>query len=185
MEWQIPLVVSAVVFAGFMLWRMRPSLGARGGTVRAALRSANARLEKATTDADRALALADAGDVCARAIGRSGSAVNYYLRAMRADPASLEVVTRAAASLDRRPRALEALMWRRLGEPWSDGSELANHAALLTLLGVYDRKAKTRPKARAIGNLLHAMGVDIPVDRPDAAVTPPAETALSASRDGG
>src|SRR5207253_786983 len=77
MEWQIPLVVSAVAFGGFLLWRTRPSFGDRGGTVGAKLREANLRLEKARTDGEKGAALADAGDVCARAIGRSGSAVNY------------------------------------------------------------------------------------------------------------
>ncbi len=175
MEWQIPLVVSAVVFGGFMLWRMRPSMGERGGTVRAALRDANARLEKASTDEDRGRALADAGDVCARAIGRSGSAVNYYLRAMRADPVSIELVTRAAASLGKRPRALEALLWRRLGEPWGEAAAPAHHAALLALAAVYDRRAKTRPKARAVEHLLRAMGVEAPA--------PPAAAAARSSRE--
>src|SRR4051794_10671227 len=117
MDWHIPLLVSALLFVAFMLWRMRPDFGSRAGNgaTAATLREAKQRIESAKDDKARALALCDAGDACAQSIGRTTGAVGYYLRAMRADPTSAAIVERAAAGLARRPHALESLLWRRLG----------------------------------------------------------------------
>ncbi len=122
MTWNVPLVVATFAFVLFLLWKLRPAHSARaeGGRARAALRAAKQRLESAKTDEERALALCDAGEAVATGLASGDSAIGYYLRAMRASPASADLVARAAKGLARKPRALESLRWRRLGaEPWS------------------------------------------------------------------
>ena len=140
MTWNVPLVVATFVFFAFLLWRLRPCHGRRraGRGKGAALRAAKQRVEAAKSDEERALALCDAGDAAAGGLAGSDSAVGYYLRAMRTNPRSAELVARAAQGLARRPRALESLLWRRLGaEPWSGGGEAAARAALDELARLY------------------------------------------------
>jgi hypothetical protein len=159
MELNLPLVIAAGVFVAFLLWRLRPVFpgGKRDGTL-AALREAKKRLEAAKDDKTRALALADAGDACARSLARTTGAVGYYLRAMRADPSSAELVDRAAHALTRRPYALESLLWRRLGaEPWSGDKRQAAQAALRHLAKIYNGPLRSRVKARAIEHALEAI----------------------------
>ena len=122
-NWHLPLALAAAAFALLMLWRARPVMRRRDASdaTRASLREAQGRIEAAATDAARALALCDAGDVCAASVGRAGSAAAYYQRAFRTDPGSLAVLERALLAFARRPRALEGLLWRRLAQgPWSE-----------------------------------------------------------------
>jgi len=154
MTWNVPLVVATFAFVLFLLWKLRPAFGAGGGRGKgAALRAAKQRLESAKTDEERALALCDAGDAVAAGLAGGDSAVGYYLRAMRASPASAELVARAAKGLARKPRALESLLWRRLGaEPWSGGGEAAARAALDELARLYAGPLRNAPRARAMEN---------------------------------
>ncbi len=160
MTWNVPLVVATVVFLAFLVWKLRPSLseggeGGGGGASgrRAALRAAKQRVEAAKTDEERGIALCDVGDIVAAGLARSESAVGYYLRAMRASPRSAELVTRAAKGLARRPRALESLLWRRLGaEPWRGGGEAAARAAIDELARLYAGPLRNAPRARAMEN---------------------------------
>jgi hypothetical protein len=155
---ELPLVLVAALFAGFMVWRMRPALGPSRGVGRVALRTAKERLEAATTPAARALALCDAGDACVASL-RTTSAVGYFLRAMRTDPTSAALVERAATALERRPHALESLLWRRLGaEPWSGASRGAAVMALRELAFLYEGPLRSRARARALDFALAAMG---------------------------
>jgi hypothetical protein len=155
---ELPLVLAAVLFAGFMVWRMRPSLGRERGVGRAALKAAKQRAQEAKTPGERALALADAGDASARSLGAT-SAVGYYLRAMRADPYSAALVERAAQGLVRRPHALESLLWRRLGaEPWSGASKASAVIALRELAFLYEGALRNRARARAMDYALAALG---------------------------
>ena len=159
MDWHIPLVVTAGIFVAFLLWRMRPAGSSRGDGAGAALKDAKKRLEAAKTDEERALALADAGDACARSVGRANGAVGYYLRAMRASPANAELVERASKALARRPHALEGLLWRRLGaEPWTQDKKPAAQAALRELARLYAGPLKNRVRARALEHALAALG---------------------------
>jgi len=154
------LVIVAALFGAFMVWRLRPSFaGARaGGPARGALREAKKRIEAAKTPGERALALCDAGDACAASL-RANSAVAYYLRAMRTDPTSSALVERAGRALARRPHALEALLWRRLGaEPWAGASRGAAVTALRSLAHLYETQLKNRARARAIDHALSALG---------------------------
>jgi hypothetical protein len=157
-DWQIPLLVSAVIFAAFMVFKMRPAVTPGARATAAALNDAKKRLEAAKDDAARALALADAGDASAR-LGRTNGAVGFYLRALRADPQSVAIVERAATSLARRPGALELLMWRHLAaHPWVGDNRATAIAGLKALAGVYGKRRRHHVRARAIGHALVALG---------------------------
>jgi hypothetical protein len=148
-DWQIPLLVSALAFAAFIVFKMRPQLSEGSRENALALKDAQKRILDAKDEPERARALCDAADACAR-LGRTNSAVGFYLRAMRADPRSKEIVMRSASSLANRPRALEKLMWRHLAaEPWTGDGRDAALAALRTLATVYGRRPN-QPRARAL-----------------------------------
>ncbi len=156
MPWNVPLVVASAVFVLFLLWKLRPRMDGGGGAGRAAaLRAAKARVTAAKDDEERALALCDAGDAAASGLAGSESAIGYYLRAMRASPASADLVARAARGLARKPRALESLLWRRLGaEPWAGGGEAAAKMALEELARLYSGPLRNAARARAMENAL-------------------------------
>jgi hypothetical protein len=156
MPWNVPLVVASAVFVVFLLWKLRPRMGGRGTEGRrAALRAARARATAAKSEGERALALCDAGDAAASGLAGSESAIGYYLRAMRASPQSADLVTRAALGLERKPRALESLLWRRLGaEPWVGGGEAAARVALVELGRLYAGPLRNAARARAMENAL-------------------------------
>lgn len=147
-DWSIPLVVATAVFLLFLLWRVRPFFGAhRTGEGREALREAQARIEAAKSEPERALALCDAAERM-----RAGEARGMYLRAMRADPASAEIVGRVVAGLAGRPRALESLLWRYLASrPWTDSKE-ATRAALDAMRVLYEGPLKSAVRAKAMGH---------------------------------
>src|SRR5262245_58335998 len=159
MDWHLPLVISAGVFVLYLLWRLRPSFdGPRDGSSRAALNAAKKRVETAQTQEERALALCDAADACVAGLGGASSAIGYYLRAMRVNPRSAELVDRAAKGLARRPRALESLLWRRLGaERWAGGGEAAARAALRQLQALYAGALRNPQRARAMEFALEAL----------------------------
>src|SRR5262245_55028797 len=105
MDWQVPLIVSALVFGAFLVWRLRPSFGEGKNAIERAraLKEAKQRIDTAKDDVARAKALCDAGEACATMVGRAGSAAQYFLRAMRAAPESVDVVQRASKSLAGKP----------------------------------------------------------------------------------
>jgi len=156
-DWQIPLVISAVIFAAFLIFKMRPAVtpGARASA--AALADAKKRIAAAKNDSARATALADAADACAQ-LGRTNSAVGFYLRALRTEP-KVETVERAIATLDRRPAALEKLMWRHLSaHAWTDESRSALIAGLRGLQKSYGKRRRFHVRSEAITHLLEALG---------------------------
>jgi hypothetical protein len=160
-----PLVVAAAAFLMVVLWRVRPALlGSRGsGTprgraAREALRDARMRIESTPDPQARALALCDAGDLVARGVGGASSATGFYLRAMRTDPKSADVVNRAVSGLASRPRALESLLWRHLGQaPWAADSRNATRTVLDALRVLYEGPLKNAVRARALGNARDAL----------------------------
>jgi hypothetical protein len=162
MQWNAPLAVASAVFVLFLLWKLRPHLDSGGGSGRTvALKEAKARVTAAKTDEERALALCDAGDAAAGRFQGSESAIGYYLRAMRASPQSAELVTRAAKGLARRPRALESLLWRRLGaEPWTGGGEAAARVALGELAKLYGGQLRNAARASAMDHARALLGED-------------------------
>jgi hypothetical protein len=152
-EWSLPLVLAAAAFLVVLLWRVRPLIpGRRRGTSREDLSQAHSRIEAATTEPERARALCDAADLM-----KTGSAKALYLRALRADPGSVEVIHRVVAGLTRRPRALESLLWRHLGAaPWRDFPE-ATCAALDSLRTLYEGPLRNATRAKAIANARDAV----------------------------
>jgi hypothetical protein len=159
----LALAVATGAFALMLLWRVRPAFGP-GRRRHAALKEAQARIEAAADEPSRALALCDAADLVAARMAGSGSAKGLYMRAMRADPSSVDVVSRAVAGLARRPRALESVLWRHLSlsapavPPGSRkgparGAMLASLDALRSL---YEGPLKNGVRARALANMRDA-----------------------------
>jgi len=160
MDWHVSVVVvAAVVFGLFVLYKFRPLLGGTGASAGPAdLRDARRRLTQATSDAQRLEAILAAGDACARTVGLGGGASSYYFRAMRLAPASAEIVDHAAKGLVRRPRILETLLWRRLGaEPWTGDYADSTRAALRQLIAIYTGTRKSPLRARAIERALASL----------------------------
>jgi hypothetical protein len=157
-DFHIPLIIAAAVFGVFMLWKVRPAaFSPTRAAARAALREAQKRIELARDEQSRASALCDAGDAAAGAAVSAASAVGFYLRAMRLVPTSPDLVDRAATGLARRPRALETLLWRRLGaEPWTGTTAPAAHAALRHLAALYNGPIRNALRAKAIEQALAA-----------------------------
>ena len=157
-DWQIPLVISAVAFAAFMIFRLRPVASGEGRATAAALKEAKQRVLDAKDEASRASALADAGDACAR-LRRTNAAVAFYMRSFRSKPGSKEIAERAARALADRPRALEKLMWRFLAttsfeEPTRDAALVA----LRALAQSYGKRPRFQPRQRALEHVLAALG---------------------------
>jgi hypothetical protein len=153
--YEIPLLVTAIVFAAFLVFKFRPVVGHEGRASAALLDDAKKRIAAAKDDDARALALADAAEASIR-LGRSSSGVNLFLRAFRTAPASKALVERAAAALARRPSALEKLMWRHLALGAGEGTTRlpATRVALQTLAVVYARRPPTRVRQQGIEHLL-------------------------------
>lgn len=157
MDGTIPLLVSAIAFAAFMVFRFRPVVSGDGRATAALLKAAKQRILAATDDVSRGSALADAADACAK-LGRFRAAVSYYLRALRANPSSHELAHRAAEGLARRPAALEKVMWRHLASTRFEDSREAAVIALRALVTSYSRRPRFHPRARALENVLEALG---------------------------
>jgi hypothetical protein len=160
-DWHLLVVITAALFGVFVIYKFRPAIGIGVGyrpSERKKVLAAKARLDAAKTDAERAHALAEAADACTRGGGSRSAAIGYYLRAMRLDPTSAELVERAAAGLVRRPRALESLLWRRLGsDPWFGETGLAAQAALRHLAELYSGPLKSAIRARALEHAVNAL----------------------------
>ncbi|MEO7110853.1 MAG: hypothetical protein ABI183_10475 [Polyangiaceae bacterium] len=171
--------VAAGIFGLYVLYKFRPFFGEAGsGAGRGDLREARLRLTKATNDAERLDALLAAGDACARTVGLGGGASSYYFRAMRLAPANDEVIVHAARNLERRPRILETLLWRRLGtEPWTGEHTKATRAALRQLISIYTTKRRSALRARAMERALAALeatDTKSPEKQAEREITPPA-----------
>jgi hypothetical protein len=83
---------------------------------------------------------------------RGRGAMAAHLRAVRDEPASVQVVERAVAALSKRPRALEVVLWRHLAAaPWESRRE-AVLASLDALRSLYEGRRRNQVRARAIAN---------------------------------
>jgi hypothetical protein len=159
-EWSTPLVLATCAFLAVLLWRVRPAWpwsGKRKAS-REALREARARIEAAKDPTARALALCDAADLTARPGVRLGGAAGLYQRALRTDPSSAAVVSRAVAGLASRPRALESLLWRTLAAAsWTGDSRDAARIALDALRTLYEGPLRNAVRAKAFGHARDAL----------------------------
>jgi hypothetical protein len=150
----LPLVIAAGVFFAVLVWRVRPVIGfgRRPGVSKEAVRGHLARAEAAKDEHERALALCDAADLFT-----AGGARGLYLRALRADPASLQVVQRTVTGLAKRPRALEHVLWRHLSQsPWKDARE-ATVASLDALRVLYEGPLRKSLRAKFFAHARDAM----------------------------
>jgi hypothetical protein len=148
---KLPLVILALLFVLLMLIRMRLTTPKRGRATRQALAEAEAKIASAVSDAARALALCEAAEACVRRLSRNERAVSYFMKAMKADSASAEVVERVVQALDHRPRALEAVLWRRLAiTEWGNQNRAATTVALRALAGLYATKLRNPTRGKAL-----------------------------------
>jgi hypothetical protein len=149
----IALLAVALLFAVYVIVQVRPlgPKGARGAS--SAIRAAHARARDATSAEARAGALVEAGEVAAKA-RRWVSAAGSFLRALRADPTSADVVRRTASALAPRPRLLESVMLRKVAAVEATGaSDPALVAALEALHSLYAAK-RDKGRARLVERLL-------------------------------
>jgi len=164
----VPLIASAGAFLAVLLWRIRPvapwDRDARAS--RDALRQARARIEAVPEGPERARALCDAADLVARRGSGQRSAAGLFARAIRSDPASVDVIRRTVAGLARRPRALESLLWRHLALATWHGSSDAVAASLDALRALYEGPLRNAIRARALGNARRAMTAPTPAKTP-------------------
>src|SRR5258708_6906309 len=152
MDWHILLVISAAIFGAFVVFRFRPLLGSPrvDPARRAAVREAKARVREARAPADRAAALSDLAEASAAA-KRPTAAMGYYLRAMRLAPAEAAFIERMAIHLATQPRAVEAILCRRLASSaWTGDTRAAAVAALRHLHALYTGRLRSSVRARAI-----------------------------------
>lgn len=147
------VLVAAVAFLLVLLWRVRPAFSDEESE--APVRG----LDTAKNDAERVELLTAAGEGFAKKLGGARKASACFSRAMRLAPASRDLVTRAASALSRSPRVLESLLWRRLGSgTWAGDERSVALDALAELVKVYDASSRTRPRARALENVLAGLG---------------------------
>ena len=168
-SWQGILVVTiAVLFAGFLLWKYRPSFSTAEPLMRsyglrrrhsplvdAKIREALDRARAASSPRARAEALVSAAEAAALAPDGTTSAMGFYLRAMRADVTLCAAVQGIAALLGpERPELLEHVLWRRLSHlDWSEKGAAATKCTLDALIALYQGELRQKDRARALKKL--------------------------------
>lgn len=154
------LVAASVAFVLILMWRFRPQLS--GDRDRPVPRKLAKQLEAAADSTAKATLLFEAGTQALAAL-RYGKATSLFRRAMRLRPSSAELVERVAQALSRRPRGLEALLWRSLSEADFQGENRdAALAALDALVRLHDRTPKQRTKAAALRRMLRELDPTAP-----------------------
>lgn len=90
------------------------------------------------------------------------SASGLYLRAIRSDPTSVDVIERASVALATRPRTLESLLWRHLAVagPWTGPARPAARASIDRLRTLYEGPLRNAVRARALANALQSLDVE-------------------------
>ena len=158
--WRHALAGMAVLFVAFLLFKMRPAQ--RRGRALAAeqLQAARDRVHRATTTGDRVAALCEAGALAASGARRTTAAAGFFLRAMRADPASPRPIEQAVAALARSaPRVIERILWRRLSVlPWDGDHRAAAVAAAIGLRDLYAGPIRDRGRAEIMRKLSRLLG---------------------------
>ncbi|WP_437489984.1 hypothetical protein WME75_12055 [Sorangium sp. So ce1014] len=157
--WRHVLAGVAALFILFLVVKMRPARRRRDA-LSAEVQAARERARRATTPRERAEALCDAGVQAMRSGRRVTAAVGFFVRAMRADPASARVIELASGALSRRrPRLLEKILWRRLAVlPWDGEHRDAARAAAVALEALYRREIRDRSRAEIMRKLTRTLG---------------------------
>lgn len=151
---QIALLIVAGFFVGYLLLQVRPLFSPKRRALLSEVRSSRKRALDATTDHDRAAALMAGGRAAAQA-KRYTSAAGLFLRALRLDPASVELVETAAASLAPRPRLGRTLFERRLAALTAEGVRGPAYVALVKALADVYRK---NPRWRGLAAVMDRLG---------------------------
>ena len=153
--WQAVLAGAALLFLGYLLVRMRPSGGSARGALSAEVRAARDRARKATDPRERAEAYCRAGNLALENGGRPTAAAGFFLRAIKADPTWAGAIEQVVAAFSRRrPRLLEKMLWRRLGNTtWDAAHRPALRAAALGLERVYQGRLRDGAKRDAMKRL--------------------------------
>lgn len=145
-------VALAIAAALLVVWVVTKAVFVRralplSAAAKAALQDAKKRARAATDGEPRMRAWLDAAAL-ALEHGRPSLSASYALRAERADRTAVEplVAIERALLAARRHRALERLLWRRLGEL----SGPAQARALTALAALYDGPLRKRERARAL-----------------------------------
>jgi hypothetical protein len=110
---QIAIAAAAALFLVYLLVQVRPLRPKGTPATNGKIAEAKKRARTAKSPEARAAALADAGEAAVRG-GHVRAAAGLFLRALRADPRSVEVVRRVSAALASRPALLEGLLLRRV-----------------------------------------------------------------------
>jgi uncharacterized low-complexity protein len=149
---RIVLIVAVAAFALYLVLQVRPRAQKRRA-LEGSIREARERAHKAKSPAARAVALVEAGEASAGA-RRWVAAEGFFLRAMRAEPASVAWIARAATALRPRPRVAERLFWHRLGALDEIGDHPVVVAALAgALAALYEGPIPDRSRAAVLRRL--------------------------------
>lgn len=150
---RIALIVAAGFFVAYLALQVRPLLSPKRRAILAEVKTARRQAAEATTDEQRALSLVAAGEAAVRA-QRYTSAAGLFLRALRVDPSSAQVVERVSMSLRSRPRLLRSLLERRLAAlTAADARGDAYVAMLRALAAVYRASGRLKGLAPVLDRL--------------------------------
>ncbi|WP_437535302.1 hypothetical protein WME79_13785 [Sorangium sp. So ce726] len=157
--WRHVLAGVAALFILFLVIKMRPARRRRDA-LSAEVQAARERARRAATPRERAEALCDAGVQAMHGGRRVTAAVGFFVRAMRADPTSAQVIELASGALaKRKPRLLEKILWRRLAVlPWDGEHRDAVRAAAVGLEALYRRGIRDRSRAEIMRKLTRTLG---------------------------
>ena len=151
---QFALIGIAAVFGGYLLVQVRPAFSPRGRALLAEVRAARKRATDAGSPALQALALTDGGGAAARA-KRWVAAAGLFLRALRADPAAVDLVSRMVKALDHRPRLLASILERRMGALSEASAERPAFIAMARALEqLYAGPLRRRFQAKLVSRLI-------------------------------
>jgi hypothetical protein len=151
------LAFAAIVFALYLFWKLRPAMGVDDALeLRRRADDALAKnLAGLQDDGARVTMLCEEGERLALAVGRRRRAAILFARAMRLAPADPKVIERASKALAKKPRLLEALLWKRLAYAQTTPVEKpALEATLAALAGAYAKMPRRSMRHRAVQNLL-------------------------------
>jgi hypothetical protein len=150
------LAFAAIVFALYLFWKLRPAMGVDDALElrRRADSTLVASLASLPNDAARVAVLCDEAEKSASAVGRRRRAAMLFARAMRLAPDDATIVTRATKALLKKPRLLEALLWKRLAQSPGGTDKAAVEATLDALAQAYGKMPRRGMRQRAMQHLL-------------------------------
>lgn len=150
---QVAILAAVGFFFAFLFFQFRPSARRARREVGRAIRDARARAHRATNKEERSAALGDAAEAAVKA-KRWVAAAGYFIRAMRDNPQSAALVTRASTGLASRPLLAERTFWRRLGALPDDADHRdAYLETVRQLASLYESRLPDKGRARVLRRL--------------------------------